>query len=63
VDVLKLFNELGLGEDVEVVVTNLPKLGAGAPEKLGGLAFEDADACCQRAAFWFGQEKMNMLGH
>jgi hypothetical protein len=33
VDVAKLFDELGLGEDVEVVVAVLPKLDAGAFEE------------------------------
>ena len=30
VDVLELLDELGMGEDVEVVVTGLPESGAGA---------------------------------
>jgi hypothetical protein len=32
-DVLELLDEFGLGEDVEVVVTGLPELGAGAFEE------------------------------
>ena len=33
VNVLELLDEFGLGEDVEVVVTGLPELGAGAFEE------------------------------
>jgi hypothetical protein len=63
VDVLELLYEFGLGDDVEVVITGLPELGAGAFEELGSFALEDADGGCEWAKFWFGQEKVDVLRH
>jgi len=54
VDVLELLDELGLGEDVEIVVASLPELGAGVSEEFGGFALEDADGCREWVRLWFG---------
>jgi len=63
VDVLELLDELGLGEDVEVVVAGLPELGAAAFEELGGFALKDANDCREWAKLWFGEEKVDVLRH
>jgi len=38
VNVLDFFGELGMGEDVEVVVTGLPELRASCFEEFGGFS-------------------------
>jgi len=43
VNVAELLDELGLGEDVEVVVAALPELGSFAFEPFGGLCFQGAE--------------------
>lgn len=43
VDIAELFDEFGMGEDVEVVVAALPELFAVAFETFGGLCFQGAE--------------------
>jgi hypothetical protein len=63
VHVLELLYALGCGEDVEVVVADLPELPAVALEELRGLGFEYVEGGLQGLFFWFGEEQMNVLGH
>lgn len=63
VDVAELFYELALGEDVEVVVADLPELLAVAFEGLRGLAFEDVQGAGEGPGFRFAEEEMDVLGH
>jgi hypothetical protein len=63
VHVAELLGALGFGEDVEIVVADLPELLAVALETLRGFGFEYVEGCLQGLLFWFGQEEVNVLGH
>jgi hypothetical protein len=62
-DVLELFDELGVGEDVEVVVAALPELRTSALESLRSLVFEYVQGDGERVEFGLADEKMDVLGH
>ena len=62
-NVAELLDELGMGEDVEVVIARLPELASVSFEDFGSFAFQDADGCREWTAFWFGEEKVDVLGH
>ena len=61
--VVELFDELVVGEDVEVVVAGLPELGAGALEEFGGFAFEGSERVVQSVELWFAEKHVDVLGH
>jgi len=63
VDVADLLYELARCEGVEVVVTGLPELFAGAFEEFGGFAFDDSEEGGEGVGFWFAGEEVNVLGH
>ena len=63
VHVLQLFDSLGFGEDVEVVVAGLPEVFAGASEKFGGFALEHAEGGGYGSYLWLRHEEMDVLGH
>jgi hypothetical protein len=63
VHVLQLFDSLGFGEDVEVVVAGLPEVFARASEKLGGFTFENAEGGGYASCLWFRHEEVDVLGH
>ena len=62
-DVAELLDELGLGEDVEVVIARLPELGARTPEELGGFALEDAEGGGEWMTFGLAEQQVDVLGH
>ena len=54
---------LGAGEDVEVVISALPELGAVAFQLLRGLGFEGAEDVFELVFFWFAEQQVDVLGH
>ena len=61
--VLQLFDSLGFGEDVEVVVAGLPEVFAGASEEFGGFALENAEGGGHASCLWFRHQEVDVLGH
>lgn len=55
VHVAELFGELGLREDIEVVVVQLPETRSLAFEVLGGFGLERAEDTAERCLRWFAQ--------
>ena len=63
VDVADFFHEFVGGEDVEVVVTGLPEVFAGAFEEFGGLSLDDSQGGGEGAVWGFGDEEVDVLRH
>jgi hypothetical protein len=63
VHVLQLFDSLGFGEDVEVVIAGLPEVLAGASEEFGGFALEHAEGGGYGSYLWLRHEEVDVLGH
>jgi hypothetical protein len=63
VDVLELLDELGMGEDVEVVVTGLPELEASPFEEFGGLSLQDTECVVEPLELGFAEKQVDVLGH
>jgi hypothetical protein len=61
VHVVELFDALVVGEDVEVVVTDLPEGSWGG--ELGDGELEGLDGFGKRLGFGFAQEKVDVFGH
>jgi hypothetical protein len=63
VEILKLLGELVVGEDVEVVIAELPELRPVAFELFGGLGLEGSEEVLELDLFRFREKEMNVLGH
>lgn len=63
VDVAELLSELALGEDVEVVVVELPEARAVAFELFRCLGFEGTEDAAEGGLGWLAEEQVDVLGH
>lgn len=57
----ELLDPLATGEDIEVVITRMPEWALALAERDGDLHRLDGGA--EESAPWFGDQKMDVLGH